>query len=117
VLQGHPGFQIVGEAADGMTAVQKAEELKPDIILLDIAMPWLNGLEAARQICGKSPNSKIVFVTEHDSTFIVRHALELGARGYLIKSHTAVELLPALDAVFRGNVHVSKYLKLTDITE
>jgi DNA-binding NarL/FixJ family response regulator len=115
-LQGNPGFHIVGEAADGMTAVEKAEELKPDIILIDIAMPSLNGLEAARQIRGVSPSSKIVFVTEHESTFIVRYALELGARGYLIKSHSAAELLTAMEAVFLGSVYVSKYLQLDDIT-
>ena len=107
VLSEQPGFQIVGEVADGLTAVQKANELKPDLILLDIGLPSMNGIEAARHIRNVSPESKILFVTEQSLSAIVREALSTGAHGYLVKSHAANELLPALKAVLSGAVFIS----------
>jgi DNA-binding NarL/FixJ family response regulator len=115
-LHAHQGFQVVAEATDGLTALQKAEQLRPDVTLLDIAMPKMNGFEAARQLALVSPESKIVFLTVHDSSDMVLHALELGALGYLIKSHLTTELLPALEAVILGNIYVSRHAKLTDVS-
>jgi DNA-binding NarL/FixJ family response regulator len=115
-LHGHPGFQVVAEATEGLECVQKAEQMRPDVTLLDIAMPRMNGFEAARQIALVSPESKIVFLTVYDSSAMVLHALELGALGYLIKSHLATELLPALDAVALGNIYVSRHAKLPDVS-
>jgi DNA-binding NarL/FixJ family response regulator len=78
-------------------------------------MPWLNGLEAARQIIHVSPNSRIIFLTEHNSLQMVRHALEIGARGYLIKSTAGIELLRALEAVFLGDVYIGRGVALPDL--
>ena len=102
MLQGRSDLQIVGEVSDGMAAVQKAEELQPDLILLDIGLPQLNGIEAARRIRQVAPNSKILFVSEHSSSDIVRGALDTGAHGYVMKSDAASELITAVDAVLRN---------------
>lgn len=102
VLQGRSDLQIVGEVSDGVAAVQKAEELQPDLILLDIGLPRLNGIEAARRIRQVASNSKILFVSEHSSFDIVRGALSTGAHGYIMKSDAASELTTAVDAVLRN---------------
>ena len=92
-------LQVVGEASDGLEGVRKAEELKPDLILLDIGLPGLNGLDAARQIRKLSPESKIIFVSQESSPDIVQEALSLGALGYVIKARAGGELLTAVAAV------------------
>ena len=99
---------MVCEVADGLAAVQKAEELKPDLILLDISLPSLNGIEAGRQIRKVAPNAKILFLSQESSEDVVREALSLGARGYVIKTQAGSELLPAVEAVLRGKKFVSK---------
>ncbi|HEY6248464.1 MAG TPA: response regulator [Candidatus Angelobacter sp.] len=103
----HDGLQVVGEVSDGLEAVQKAQELQPDLILLDIGLPTLNGIEAARQIRKHSPGSKILFVSENRSADIANEALSTGAGGYVVKSDAASELLPAIKAVFKGKRFVS----------
>jgi DNA-binding NarL/FixJ family response regulator len=105
-----PGLQIIGEASDGLEAVQKAKELQPDLICLDIGLPTLNGIEAARRIRKLAPASKILFVTENRSTDIVEEALSTGASGYVVKSNAGSELLPAIEAVLRGKQFVSAAL-------
>jgi DNA-binding NarL/FixJ family response regulator len=110
MLNDHPGFRIIAEAPDGLTAVQFAEELKPTLVLLDMTMPWMNGLEAARQIRTVSPASKILFLTENASPELAKRALDLGASGYLIKSFMR-ELYPALEAVILGGTYVSQKLR------
>ena len=102
LLQARPQSQIIAEASDGTEAVQKAEELKPDLILLDIGLPRLNGIEAARQIRQLSPSSKIVFLSLNKNLEVVRAALSTGALGYVHKTDARRELLPAVDAVLRG---------------
>ena len=94
-------FQVIGEASDGLAAVEKAKELQPDLILLDIGLPGLNGIEAGRQIRELSPASKILFVTADPCPDIAREALGFGAHGYLCKSDTA-KLMEAARAVLRG---------------
>jgi len=111
VLQMHPQLQVICEASDGVEAIQKAEELRPDLILLDICLPKLNGFEAARRIRQLSPNSKIVFLSIDDSLDVVQVALGTGAQGYVCKADTVSELLPAVDAVLRGAQFVSSTLK------
>jgi|SRR5580704_1803940 DNA-binding NarL/FixJ family response regulator len=110
ILTKYPGSQIVGVALDGQEAVQKAQDLKPDLVVLDIGLPKLNGIEAARQIRLVSPNSKILFFTGNDYPQIVREALEAGTGGYVIKVDGAGELLAAVEAVLLGKQYVSKRL-------
>jgi DNA-binding NarL/FixJ family response regulator len=100
--------QIIAEAEDGLEAVQKAGELQPDLILLDIGIPRLNGLEAARQIRKVSPKSKILFLSQESSADVIEEALDLGAMGYVVKSHAGTGLLAAVEAVRRGGKFVSK---------
>jgi DNA-binding NarL/FixJ family response regulator len=98
--------QIVGEAWDGIEAVQKAEELQPDLILLDIGLPFLNGIEAARQIRKLSPQSKILFVSQESSPDVIEEAMNSGALGYVVKAHAATELLDAVEVVREGRKFV-----------
>jgi DNA-binding NarL/FixJ family response regulator len=102
-----PGLRIVGEASDGLEAVREAEKLQPDVVLLDIGLPTLNGMEAARQIRALSPQSKIIFVTQESDPGIVEGALNLGAKGYVAKTRTAIDLPAAVDSVLGGGEFVS----------
>ena len=107
ILDQRPNLQVISEASDGQEAVQKAEELKPDLILLDIGLPTLNGIEAARQIGKVAPESKIIFVTQESSPEAVQAALSLGAWGYVPKARAARDLLAAIEAVLEGRQFVS----------
>ncbi len=100
-------LQIICEVADGSAAVLKAQELQPDLILLDIGLPGLNGIEAARRIRNLSPNSKILFVSENRSSDVIEEALCTGALGYVVKSDAARDLFPAIEAVLHGKEFVS----------
>jgi DNA-binding NarL/FixJ family response regulator len=102
-LRKRPELQIVGEVSDGLEAVQKAEELQPDLIVLDIGLPSLNGIEAARRIRKLSPKSKILFVSQESSDDVVQEALALGALGYIVKADAGKELLTAVNTVLRGD--------------
>jgi DNA-binding NarL/FixJ family response regulator len=102
-----PELQIIAEASDGIEAVHKAEELQPDLILLDIGLPGLNGIEVARRIHQLSPQSKILFVSQESSTDVIEEAMNSGAMGYIIKAHAANELLHAVKAVREGRRFVS----------
>jgi DNA-binding NarL/FixJ family response regulator len=106
-----PEWQIIGEASDGSEAVQKAEELKPDLILLDIGLPSLNGIEAARRIRKLVPESKILFLSQESSAVVVQEALSLGALGYVVKANAGSELLPAVECVLRDRQFVSGGIK------
>src|SRR5206468_6182629 len=94
LFQERPQWQVIAEASDGSEAVQKAEELKPDLILLDIGLPKLNGIEAARQISKVLPNAKILFVSQHNDPDVVAAAFRGGAKGYVHKLDVPNELLP-----------------------
>ena len=109
-LKARPELQIVGEVSDGLEAVHKAEELRPDLIVLDIGLPTLNGIEAARQIRKVAPEYKILFVSQESSADVVREALALGALGYVAKAHAGSELLAAVEAVLQGRQFVSSGL-------
>jgi DNA-binding NarL/FixJ family response regulator len=111
LLQTRPENQVIFEVSDGLEAVRKAEELKPDLILLDIALPSLNGIEAARQIRQLSPDSKIVFLSWDNSLDVIQVALSTGAHGYVYKARARTELLPAVEAVLEGKPFVTSMLK------
>jgi DNA-binding NarL/FixJ family response regulator len=106
-LEQRPATQIVGEATDGLEAVQKAEDLQPDLILFDVGLPKLNGIEAARQIRTVSPESKILFVSQEFSADVVQEALRLGALGYVVKTQAGLDLLAAVEAICQGGRFVS----------
>jgi len=100
-------LQVICEASDGLEAVRRAEELQPDLIVLDIGLPKLNGIEAARRIRKLSPESEILFVSQESSADVVQEALSLGALGYVVKAHAGSELLGAVEAVCQGSQFVS----------
>jgi DNA-binding NarL/FixJ family response regulator len=104
LLEGHSDWEVIGEAADGAEAVEKARDLNPDVMVLDVTMPRMNGLEACRLLRRQSPALEILFVTQHDSPQMMREALEAGARGYVVKSNAARDLLAAVEAVSQHRV-------------
>jgi DNA-binding NarL/FixJ family response regulator len=112
-IQAKLDWNDIHEAADGSDAVQKAEDLKPQLILLDIGLPVLNGIEAARQIKKVCPDSRILFVSQETSADIVEEALKAGGEGYVCKMDAGAELLAAIDSVIRGERYVSKSLSST----
>jgi DNA-binding NarL/FixJ family response regulator len=100
-------LRVICEVGDGLQAVQRAQELRPDLILMDIGLPGLDGIEAARKILQLTPESKILFLTQETSADLVREVLNAGARGYVIKSQAGRELLGAIEAVLEGKRFVS----------
>ena len=110
ILQERTECVVIGEASDGLHAIELAKELQPDLILLDLSIPKLNGMEAARRIRKLCPHSKIIFLSQDPSREIVQGALRLGASGYLLKSD-ATELPLAVDAILQGKVFVSRRVK------
>ncbi len=107
ILHTRPELRVVAEAADGWQAVQKAHELRPDLILLDIGLPNLNGLDAANRIRQVAPESRIIFLTQDSDEDLVRDALSAGAQGYVLKTDALRELLPAVERVMDGDDFVS----------
>lgn len=107
LLEGDPHFKIVGEAKDGREAVRKVEEVKPDVILMDIAMPLLNGIEATRLIKKISPMSKVIILSMHSHDHYIRELLSLGASGYLLKDSDGRDIMNAIHAAVKGNTYLS----------
>lgn len=101
LLEEQPGWEVAAEAADGREAVEKAKQVQPDVTILDLSMPELNGLEAAREIL-KSVPTKVLILTMYDSDPLIRQTLEAGARGYLLKSDAGRDLVSAVDALRRN---------------
>jgi DNA-binding NarL/FixJ family response regulator len=104
LLQSHEGWEICGEAVDGRVAVSKAKELKPDVVIVDIGMPGLNGLAATRQLVQQDPNCKVIVLTITDSDQVIREALDAGARGFVLKSDAARDLVAAVEALQRNRM-------------
>ncbi|MFZ0198287.1 MAG: response regulator transcription factor [Candidatus Sulfotelmatobacter sp.] len=104
LLQAHEGWEVCGEASDGREAVEKAKQLKPDFVILDIGMPNLNGLAATRQLTQHDPNFKIIVLTITDSDHVIREALDAGARGFVLKSDAVRDLVSAIEALQRGQM-------------
>ena len=101
------GFQVVGEASNGEEALRMAATTKPDIVLMDISMPVLNGLDAARELVKSSPKAKVVILTKHDGDQYVADALRAGVRGYVLKSQVADDLVHAILEASRGSLYLS----------
>ena len=99
LLEAQPGWQVCSEAVDGRDVVKKVVELKPDVIILDISMPNLNGLEATRQLLKTDPGARVLILTLHDSEQVIREVLSAGARGFLLKSDAARDLVSAVEAL------------------
>jgi DNA-binding NarL/FixJ family response regulator len=114
LLQARKEWQVVSEVSDGIVAVQKATELRPDVILLDIGLPNLDGIEAARRIRQVCPDSKIIFLSADNSADVVQAALSTGAHGFVHKARATIELLPAIETVLRAAQFVSDTSKQTD---
>jgi len=113
-LQRHPAWQIISEASDGLEAIEKTRELQPDLILLDIGLPRLNGIEAARQIRTIAPRSRILFLSENCCPDVVREALSVGG-GYVVKSDAASELIVALESVIVNKQFVGRRFLAQDL--
>src|ERR1035441_6810353 len=107
LLESHEGFHVVAEAADGREAVALAEQHHPDVVVMDLAMPVLNGIEAARQICSSGTQSAIVFLSMHSDEGYVLKALKSGAKGYLLKDSAAHDLINAVTTVSEGKAFFS----------
>jgi len=117
ILQLRNDLQIVGEAAEGLEAVQKAKVLRPDLVLLDVALPTLNGIQVARRLRDLVPHAKILFVSVESSSDVVREALNVGGSGYVYKLHVGSELLPAIEAVLEHKQFVSSGLESSEGTD
>jgi DNA-binding NarL/FixJ family response regulator len=101
---------VIGMASDGLEAVKQARQLQPDLVLLDVGLPKVNGIEAAREIRKASPASKLLFLSQESSTAVIAEAFRIGAHGYVLKSEMLNELLDAVDAVLHNKEYVSRCL-------
>lgn len=117
ILGQDKGLEVIFEGSEGLEAVRKSAELQPDLVLLDIGLPDLSGLEAARQIRKVSPGSRIIFLTSHGSADLAQEALSIGALGFVIKSDAARDLLPAVSSVMRGEQFTSSRFPPLDPTK
>src|SRR5437867_543573 len=111
LLNQRPGFQVIGQAGDGLDAVRTIAELRPDIVLLDIGLPGISGIEVARRSRSLSPNSTVIILTAQDNPGIVDLAFEAGASAYVLKADAVTELLSAIDAILAGKKYCSKGIK------
>jgi DNA-binding NarL/FixJ family response regulator len=110
-LEQRPELLLTCEVADGLEAVENAAKLQPDLILLDIGLPSLNGIEVARRVRELAPKSKIIFLSQETTAVLVTEAVALGAWGYVYKTHAESDLLPAIDAALSGRRYVSASLE------
>ena len=104
MLEDEPTFQVVGEASDGLEAVQCAEQLKPDVIVMDCALPQINGIEASRRILAKRPETAILMLSMHSEDTLIRQALDAGAKGYVLKNAMDLDLVSAIKKVAEGKI-------------
>lgn len=107
LLERNPNFDVCAEAKDGADAVQKALEYRPDVVVLDVSMPKMGGLDASRQIVNNLPNTHVLIFTVHDNEEMVRSTLEAGAHGYVLKSDASTHLAPAIEAVAQQDLYFS----------
>ena len=107
-LEAQPEVEIVAEAAGGVEAIEKVKEFRPDVVLLDVSLPDLNGIEVASQIFQSVPHSKIIFLSQQNDEDLVRATLGAGASGFVLKTARSVELLSAVKAAMRGDTYVSQ---------
>ena len=109
-LAANPDLQVIGEISDGQKAVQEAEKLQPDLILLDIGLETLNGIETARRIRKLAPNSRIIFLTQESDAEVVQEAFNTGAYGYVLKARVKTDLEAAIEAALNGRRYISEGL-------
>jgi DNA-binding NarL/FixJ family response regulator len=107
LLNAEPGFQVVGEAGNGREAVRKVEELRPDVVIMDIAMPILNGIEAGRQVRKISPATKLIILSMHSHDRYISELLSLGASGYLLKEASRTDIIQAIHTAMKGDTFLS----------
>lgn len=107
ILAAQPDIEVVGEAANGRDAVELAEQLRPDVVVMDVAMPELNGIEATRRLASLSPHTRVLALSMHKDSTYVREILRAGARGYLLKDSFDADLLAAVRAIGRGEGYLS----------
>ncbi len=107
LIESHPGWEVCAEAVDGRDTLQKVEQLKPDLIALDIGMPNMNGLEAAREILRDNPKAKILFLTIYDTDQAAKTAFQIGAKGLILKSDAGKELVGAIELIQRNSTYFS----------
>jgi two-component system, NarL family, response regulator NreC len=107
ILAAHPNFEIVAEAANGREAVEMAEQLQPDVVVMDVTMPELNGIEATRRMAQVSPRARVLALSMHKDSVYVREILRAGARGYLLKDALDRDLVAAVEAIARGEAYLS----------
>jgi DNA-binding NarL/FixJ family response regulator len=112
MLEDETSFQVVGEASDGLEAVARAEELRPDVVVMDCALPQINGVEATRRILAKLPDTAILMLSMHSEETFIRQALAAGARGYILKNAMDLDLVSAIKKVAEGKMVVDPQIKL-----
>ena len=112
MLEDETSFQVVGEASDGLEAVMRAEELRPDVVVMDCALPQINGVEATRRILGKLPDTAILMLSMHSEDTLIRQALAAGARGYILKNAMDLDLVSAIKKIAEGKMVVDPQIKL-----
>ncbi len=117
ILSEQPDMEIVGEAANGREAVQQAEKLQPDIVIMDVTMPELNGIEATRRITAAAPRSRVLALSMHKDAVYVREILRAGARGYLLKDSADADLIAAVRAVAKGEGYLSPAISDAVLTD
>jgi two-component system, NarL family, response regulator NreC len=109
------GFQVVGEASDGQETLRSAERTQPDVAIVDISMPYMNGLEATRELKKSAPNIRTIILTQHEEDQYVTEALRAGAKGFVLKSQAAEDLVRAIQEVCRGSVYLSPRIPSTAV--
>jgi len=112
MLEDESSFQIVGEASDGLEAIERAEELRPDVIVMDCALPQVNGIEASRRILQKQPNIAILMLSMHSENTLVRQALDAGAKGYILKNAMDLDLVSAIKKIAAGKTVLDPQISL-----
>jgi DNA-binding NarL/FixJ family response regulator len=112
MLEDESSFQIVGEASDGLEAIERAEELRPDVIVMDCALPQVNGIEATRRILQKQPNIAILMLSMHSENTLVRQALDAGAKGYILKNAMDLDLVSAIKKIAAGKTVLDPQISL-----
>jgi DNA-binding NarL/FixJ family response regulator len=110
LIDEEPGLEVVGEANDGSELVNRLHDFKPDLVILDISMPEIGGIDAAREIRNHHPNVKVLMLTMHNNMEYLYHAISAGAQGYLLKEDSDIELFSAIETIQKGGVYVSRLL-------